>query len=82
VDEEIEVEVDASLHQVSLRKPQPIPMTEETDASFRRSEESEEDVDIDGATTPVIHNEFWDAFHPNSPITTPLMQVPRSPART
>ena len=71
VDEEIKVKAHASLDQVSSRKPQSIPMTEETDASPGSSEETEEDVDIDGSTTPLIHGEFWEVAHPNSPITTP-----------
>ena len=58
-------------------------MTEEhATASSGSSEETEKDVDIDGATTPPIIDEFWEAYHPNSPLTTPLTQVPQSPAVT
>jgi hypothetical protein len=45
-------------------------------------EENEEDVDIDGSTMPLIHDDFWDIAHRNSPITTPLTQVPPSTAHT
>ena len=45
-------------------------------------EEHEEEVDIDAETTPPIHDEFWEAAHPNSPVTTPLTQEPLSPSRT
>lgn len=44
--------------------------------------EEEDDVDIDGATTPLVHGKFWEAAHPNSPLTTPLTQMPRSPSQT
>ena len=75
VDEEIEVESHTSPHMVSSPPPT---VTEERAGD----EVTEEDVDIDGSTTPVIHDEFWDAAHPNSPITTPLTQIPQSPAVT
>jgi hypothetical protein len=39
-------------------------------------------VDIGSSTTPLIRDDFWDAAHPNLPITTPLTQMPQSPART
>ena len=82
MDEETEDEADASLHQASPRKPQHVPMTVEIVASSGSSEATEEDVDIDGATKPVLHDEYWEEAYPNSPITTPLMKVPQSPART
>lgn len=56
-------------------------MTEEHAASHRSNEETNEDVDV-GSTTPVIHDDFWDVAHPNSPLITPLTQVPQSPAIT
>ena len=45
-------------------------------------EENEEEVDIDGQTTPPIHDEYWEAAHPNSPLTTPLTTEPQLPHRT
>ena len=69
VDEEIEIEADASLHQVSSP---PVHVTDE---------ETDEDVDV-GSSTPVIDDDLWDVAHPNSPLTTPLTQVPQSPAIT
>ena len=39
-------------------------------------EENEEEVDIDGEMTPPLHNEYWEAAHPNSPLTIPLMTEP------
>jgi hypothetical protein len=82
VDEEIEVEEDSSLHMVSSRKPQPVPLTEENAASPGSDEATDEDMDIDGSTTPLIYDDFWNVAHPNSPVTTPLTQVPQSPAIT
>ena len=75
MDDEIEAETNASPPMVSSPPPT---VTDERAGD----EETEEDVDIDGSTTPVIHDEFWDAAHPNSPITTPLTQIPQSPAVT
>nr|XP_020174680.1 bromo and FHA domain-containing protein DDB_G0267958-like [Aegilops tauschii subsp. strangulata] len=83
VDEEIKVEEDSSLHQVSSRNPSQVPLTEEHDAtSSGSSEATKEEVDIDGATMLVLHDEFWEAAHPSSPVTTPLTLEPQSPART
>lgn len=42
----------------------------------------EEDVDIGDIPTPRIHDDFWDEEHPNSPLHTPLTQVPQSLCRT
>ena len=56
-------------------------MTEGPTALHQSQEETDEDMDV-GSTTPVIHDDFWDATHPNSPLTTPLTQVPQSPAIT
>ena len=83
MDDEIEVEEDASLHQVLSRKPSHAPLTKEhASTSSGSSEATEEDVDIDSATLPIHHDEFWEAAHPNSPVTTPLTREPQSPART
>ena len=41
----------------------------------------DEDVDV-GCSTPVISDEFWESQHPNSPMFTPLQQIPQSPAQT
>jgi len=38
-------------------------------------------VDI-GYTTPVLSDEFWESQHPNSPLFTPLQQIPQSPVTT
>ena len=35
-----------------------------------------------GSTTPIINDEYSETAHPNSPITTPLTQVPQAPAQT
>ena len=35
-----------------------------------------------GCSTPVISDEFWDSQHPNSPMFTPLQQIPQSPTQT
>jgi hypothetical protein len=73
VDEEVEVEHDASLLQAMSRMPSPAPMTEEhATASTGSGDETEEVVDIYGATTPPIIDDFWETHHPNSPLTTPL----------
>ena len=44
-------------------------------------EMEDEDVDI-GCTTPVMNDDFWVSQHPNSPLFTPLQQIPQSPAPT
>ncbi|KAI4974592.1 hypothetical protein ZWY2020_048199 [Hordeum vulgare] len=44
-------------------------------------EEKDEDVDI-GYNTPVIHDEFWEKTHPNSPLATPIPQLHESLAAT
>ena len=41
----------------------------------------DEDVDI-GCTTPVLNDDFWESQHPNSPLFTPLQQIPQSPITT
>ena len=43
----------------------------------------DEEVDVDiGCTTPVLNDDFWESQHPNSPLFTPLQQIPQSPATT
>ena len=44
-------------------------------------EMEDEDVDV-GYSTPVISDEFWESQHPNSPMFTPLQQIPQSPTQT
>ena len=44
-------------------------------------ETEDEDVDI-GNTTPVMNDDFWESQHPNSPLFTPIQQIPQSPAPT
>src|SRR3954466_1968601 len=51
------------------------------DAEEAGVEEIDEDVDI-GSTTPVMNDDFWESRHPNSPLFTPLQQIPRSPSPT
>ena len=41
----------------------------------------DEDVDI-GCTTQVMNDDFWESQHPNSPLFTPLQQIPQSPVAT
>ena len=36
-------------------------------------------MDIDGETTPPLHDEYWEETHANSPLTTPLTIEPQSP---
>mgnify|MGYP000914700771 CR=1 FL=1 len=38
-------------------------------------EEIDEDVDI-SSTTHVLNDDYWENLHPNSPIATPLHQIP------
>src|SRR3954466_14044440 len=51
------------------------------DAEEAGVEEIDEDVVI-GSTTPVMNDDFWESQHPNSPLFTPLPQIPHSPAPT
>src|SRR3954463_5486917 len=51
------------------------------DAEEAGVEEIDEDVEI-GSTTPVMNDDFWESQHPNSPLFTPLQQIPHSPAPT
>ena len=61
MDEEIEVDADVSMPHETVQTPQ----------LARLSEEMEEDVAIDGATTPVLHDEFWEAGHQIYPSPLP-----------
>ena len=38
-------------------------------------------VDI-GCTTRVLNNDYLESHHPNSPMFTPLQQIPQSPVET
>ena len=31
---------------------------------------------------PVMNDDFWESQHPNSPLFTPLQQIPQSPVNT
>ena len=70
MDEEIEVDVITSTPQASSPTPQFI-------AEEASVEEMEVDEDVDiGCTTPVMNDDFWDSQHPNSPLFTPIQQIP------
>ena len=69
IDEEIEVDAIPSTPVVSSLMPQ---FTAEV-AGIEENED--EDVDI-GSTTPVMNDDFWESQHPNSPLFTPLQQIP------
>lgn len=75
IDEEIEVDAIPSTPVISSLMPQ---FTAE-EAGIEEMED--EDVDV-GCSTPVISDEFWESRHPNSPMFTPLQQIPQSPAPT
>src|SRR4051812_42122180 len=75
IDEEIEVDTIPSTPIVSS----PMPQFTAEEASVEELED--EDVDI-GSTTPVMNGDFWESQHPNSPLFTPLQQIPHSPAPT
>ena len=68
IDEEIEVEGIPSTPIISSHMPQ-------FTAEEAGVEELEEDVDI-GSTTPVMNDDFWESQHPNSPLFTPIQQIP------
>ena len=76
MDEEVEVDVITSPPQVS--SPMPQFTAKET---VTKEMEVDEDVDI-GCTTPVMNDDFWESQHPNSPLFTPLQQIPQSPVNT
>ena len=75
IDEEIEVDMIPSTHVISS----PMPQFTAEEAGVEEMED--EDVDI-GCTTPVLNDDFWESQHPNSPLFTPLHQIPQSPATT
>lgn len=75
MDEEIEVDKIPSTPRVSS----PMPQFTAEEAGVEEMED--EDVDI-GCTTPVMNDDFWESQHPNSPLFTPLQQIPQSPATT
>ena len=74
MDEEIEVDTFTSTPQVSS----PLPQFTAEEAGVEEIEKEDEDVDI-GCTTPVMNDDFWESQHPNSPLFTPLKQIPQSP---
>ena len=45
-------------------------------------EEIEDEAVDTGCTTPVMNDDFWESQHPNSPLFTPIQQIPQSPAPT
>ena len=71
MDEEIEVDEIPSTPVVSS----PVPQFTAEEAGVEEIED--EDVDI-GCTTPVMNDDFWESQHPNSPLFTPLQQIPQS----
>src|SRR3954471_11651479 len=75
IDEEIEADVIPSTPQASS----PMPQLDAEEAGVE--EIDNEDVDI-GSTTPVMNDDFWESQHPNSPLFTPLQQIPHSPSPT
>src|SRR3954453_4118507 len=75
MDEEIEADQIPSTPVVSS----PVPQFTAEEAGI--SEMEDEDVDI-GCTTPVMNDDFWESQHPNSPLFTPLQQIPHSPSTT
>lgn len=73
LDEEIEVDTIPSTPVVSS----PMPQFTAEEAGIEELSEEDEDVDI-GSTTPVMNDDFWESQHPNSPLFTPLQQIPQS----
>ena len=69
LDEEIEVDEIPSTPVVSS----PVPQFTAEEAGVEAIED--EDVDI-GCTTLVMNDDFWESQHPNSPLFTPLQQIP------
>ena len=72
MDEEIEVDTIPSTPVVSLHMLQ---FTAE-EAGVEEKSDEDEDVDI-GCTTHVMNDDFWESQHPNSPLFTPLQQIPQ-----
>ena len=77
MDEEIEADAIPSTPIVSS----PMPQFTAEEAGVEELDEQNSDVDI-GSTTPLMNDDFWDSQHPNSPLFTPLQQIPQSPAHT
>ena len=77
LDEEIEVDTIPSTPVVSS----PMPQFTAEEAGVEEMSEEDEDVDI-GSTTPVMNDDFWESQHPNSPLFTPLQQIPQSQVTT
>src|SRR3954471_22860646 len=73
IDEEIEVDAIPSTPVASS------PMPQFTAEEAGVEEIDDEDVDI-GSTTLVMNDNFWESQHPNSPLFTPLQQIPQSSA--
>ena len=72
-----QIEVDKIPSTPTVSSPMPQFTTQEAGVE----EIEDEDVDI-GCTTPVMNDDFWESQHPNSPLITPLQQIPQSPATT
>ena len=77
MDEEIEADAIPSTPIVSS----PMPQFTAEEAGVEELDEQNSDVDI-GSTTPLMNDDFWDSQHPNSPLFTPLQQIPQCPAHT
>lgn len=77
MDEEIEADAIPSTPIVSS----PMPQFTAEEAGVEELDEQNSDVDI-GSTTPLMNDDFWDSQHPNSPLFTPLQQIPQSPTHT
>ena len=75
LDDEMEVDKIPSTPIISS----PLPQFTAEEAGVE--EMADEEVDI-GCTTPVLNDDFWESQHPNSPLFTPLQQIPQSPVAT
>ena len=71
IDEEMEVDAIPSTPVISS----PMPQFTAEEAGVEEIENEDEDVDI-GCTTPVMNDDFWESQHPNTPLFTPLQQIP------
>ena len=69
LDEEIEADAIPSTPTVSS----PMPQFTAEEAGVEELED--EDMDI-GCSTPVMTDDFWESQHPNTPLFTPLQQIP------
>ena len=77
LDEEIEVDDIPSTSLVSS----PMPQFTAEEVGIEEIEEEDEDVVI-GSTTPIMNDDYQESHHPNSPLFTPLQQIPQSPVQT